>query len=97
LEQVNVFTYLECKISYEKNNHIASKISKFLEVFDIMNNVLKPKCNPKAIWIESILAIPSLLYGFDMWTLLQGGLRRLKTAEMKLMKRTAGCSSVDCR
>jgi hypothetical protein len=41
LEQVNVFTYLECKLSYEEKNDIITKISEFIQILGIVNNVLK--------------------------------------------------------
>jgi hypothetical protein len=42
LEQMNTFTYLGCKISYEKRKGITLKINDFVQVLGILNNVLKP-------------------------------------------------------
>jgi hypothetical protein len=43
----------------------------------------------------SILAVPLLLYGCEIWTLKQRDIRRLKTAEMEFMRCTTGYSSLD--
>jgi hypothetical protein len=38
----------------------------------------------------NILAIPSLLFGSEFWTLKQRDIRELKVAEMGLMRHSAG-------
>jgi hypothetical protein len=42
LEQVNTFTYLGCNISYLEERDIHSKITKFLQILELLNNTLKP-------------------------------------------------------
>jgi hypothetical protein len=42
LEQVNIFTYLGCNISYQEEKDIYSKITKFLQILGLLNNTLKP-------------------------------------------------------
>jgi hypothetical protein len=56
-----------------------------------VNNVLKPTLvqRQSGLKIQNIIDIPSLLYGCEIWTLKQGDIRRLKTAEMKFMRHTA--------
>jgi len=39
---------------------------------------------------EENFSCPTLLYGCEIWTLKQRDIRRIKTAEMKFMKHTAG-------
>jgi hypothetical protein len=41
--------------------------------------------------IVYILAIPSLLYGCEIWTLKHRDVRRLKIMEMKFMRDITGC------
>jgi hypothetical protein len=43
LQTVNAFTYLGHKVSYEEEKDIMWKISKFLQVLGMLNNILKPK------------------------------------------------------
>jgi hypothetical protein len=47
--------------------------------------------------VHNILAVPSHLYGYEIWTLIQRDTRRLKTAEIKCMRRIAGYSLLDHR
>jgi hypothetical protein len=42
--------------------------------------------------VFSVLAVPSLLCGCEIWTLKQRVIRRLKIAEMKFTRPTAGYS-----
>jgi hypothetical protein len=42
LERVNMFVYLECRISDEEKKDITLKISKHLQILRILNNILKP-------------------------------------------------------
>jgi hypothetical protein len=41
MEQVNMFIYLGCKISYQEEKDITSKISKIIQIWGILNNVFK--------------------------------------------------------
>jgi hypothetical protein len=47
--------------------------------------------------VYNILATPSLLYGCEIWTLKQRDIRKLKKAEVKFMRHTAGYSLFDHR
>jgi hypothetical protein len=47
LEQVNTLTYLGCKISYKEGKGITLKRHKFLHIFGILNNFLKPNFVPR--------------------------------------------------
>jgi hypothetical protein len=44
-----------------------------------------------------MLAIPSVLCGFEIWKLRRSSIRRLKTAELRFMSCTAGYSLLDHR
>lgn len=97
MQTVNAFTYLGHKVSYEEEKDIMWKISKFLQVLGMLNNILKPKLVQKQSWLKvfNILAIPSLLCDFEIWTLKQRDIRRLKAADMKFIKWTAGYNVLD--
>jgi hypothetical protein len=71
---------LRCKISFKEESYITLKISKFLQILGILNNVFK----------QSLVQRQYQLYGCEMWTLKQMDIRRIKTAEMKFMKCTSG-------
>jgi hypothetical protein len=65
----------------------------------ILNYVLKPNLLQKQsrLKVYNILPISSLLYGCEIWILKQRDMRRLKKAEMKCMKPTAGYRLLDHR
>jgi hypothetical protein len=71
LEQVNTFTYLGCKISYQKEKDIHSKITKFLQIQGLLNNTLKPNLVQRntRLKLYKTLALPALLYGSEIWTI----------------------------
>jgi hypothetical protein len=58
-----MFTYLGCKTPYEEEKDITSKISKFLQILGILNNVLKQNLFPRQFILKvcNVLAFPSLL------------------------------------
>jgi hypothetical protein len=41
LEQVNIFNYLGCTLSYEGEKDMPSKISKFVQTIGVINQVFK--------------------------------------------------------
>jgi hypothetical protein len=70
IEQVNTFNYLGNLVSYEKEQDIDNKITKFLQITVIVNNTFKPKKVQKSTRIKlyTTLALPVLLYGSETWT-----------------------------
>jgi hypothetical protein len=74
---------LGCKISYEKKGHNFKNICKYLQILGVLNNVMKPNFvhRQSRSKLYSILAMPSLLYGCEMW--------------MKFMRCTAGYDLLD--
>jgi hypothetical protein len=64
------------------------------EIFGILNNVLNQNSVQKqsSLKVYYIFATPSLLQGSEIWTSKQRDERRLKTAEMKFVTCTRGCS-----
>jgi hypothetical protein len=62
-----------------------------------MNQVLKPNMTQKhtIIRVHKILARPILTYGSEAQTICKTEESRITVAEMKLMRRTAGCNHMD--
>jgi hypothetical protein len=62
-----------------------------------INNVFKPNKTLKKTRIQfySTLALPTLLYGSENWTIKARDARRITAAEMKYMRRTAGYTWTD--
>jgi hypothetical protein len=71
LQQVRNFKYLNCEISYENENDIQQKLSKFAQILRILNNASKPILVPKfsRIKVCNALVLPILLHGSEIWTL----------------------------
>jgi hypothetical protein len=81
MEQVRTSAYLGYRIVNSK---------QFYTSFGNSEQYFETIITPKANSLESTyLAYPSLLYGHEIWTLNQRDIR-LKTAEMKFMRRTTG-------
>lgn len=92
IEQVNTFNYLGNLVSYKNEKDIDSKISKFLRITGIINNIFKPNRTRRntRLKLYSTLALPVLLYGSECWTIKAKDKSRLISAEMKFMRKTAG-------
>jgi hypothetical protein len=97
LEQVNTFTYQSCNISYQEEKNLHSKITKFLQILGFLNNTLKPNLVQRSTRLKlyKTLALPALLYGSEIWTIKQFDKNRLRTAEMKYLRRTAEYTLLD--
>jgi hypothetical protein len=69
IEPANTFNYLGTLVSYENEKYIGSKISKFLKITGIINNIFIPNTVRKntRIKLDSTLGLPVLLYGSESW------------------------------
>jgi hypothetical protein len=96
IEQVNSFNYLKNLISYE-NEMYTHKLNNYLKITGIINNVfrLKKTLKKTRIKLYNMLALPTLLYGSENWTIKSRDARRITAAEMKYMRRTAGYTWTD--
>ena len=63
-----------------------------MKIIGTLNNVFKPQKTLKKTRLKlyNTLALPVLLYGSESWTIKERDARRITTAEMKYMRRTAG-------
>jgi hypothetical protein len=95
IQKVNSFNYLGNLISYENEMDIDNKLNNYLTITGILNNVFRPKKPLKKTKIKlyNTLALPTLLYGSENWTIKVRD-ARITAAEMKYM-RTAGYSWTD--
>jgi hypothetical protein len=86
---MNTFNYLGTSVSYENEEDINGKISKFLKIARIINNKPNKVRKNTIIKLYSTLALPVLLYGSENWIIKDKGKARLIFAEIKFMRRTA--------
>ncbi|KAJ4442157.1 hypothetical protein ANN_12023 [Periplaneta americana] len=94
IERVNSFNYLGCNLSYITDEDMSNKIST-----GIINTVFKSSHVQKhtRLKVYKTLARPVLTYGSEAWTIRKADEQRLTTAEMRFMRRTAGCSLLEHR
>jgi hypothetical protein len=92
LNQQNTFNYLGYNISYEGEKDLNIKTANFVRVLGIINKMFKPSLVSRhtRIRIYKTLARPVLSYGSEAWTIRRIDDRRLISAEMRFLRRTAG-------
>lgn len=96
LEQVNIFNYLGCNISYIQQNDQEIKLEKFLRLIGTIKRSLLHKVQPETILkFYKTMAIPTLMYGSEVWSLTTTQYKRLEAAEMKLLRPVAGYTLLD--
>jgi hypothetical protein len=97
LEQVNIFNYLGCILSYDGEKDMPSKISKFIRTIGVINQVFKPSLVQQhtRLNIYRTLARPVLIYGSETWIIRKPDEKRLQAAKMKFMRKTAGLTLWD--
>ena len=87
LEKVDQFTYLGCSISYQFSNDVEFKLAIFLQLMCIIKRTVFKKMRMENILkIYSTLVLPTFLYWSENWTLTALQRRRIKEAEMKLLR-----------
>jgi hypothetical protein len=85
IDQVNSFNCLGNLIPYEEKVNISAKLSNYLKIMCIINDMFKAQRTLKKTRIKlyDALAFPALLYGSENWTIKGRDARRITTAEMK--------------
>ena len=89
IEQVNSFNCLGNLISYEEKVDIGNKLSNYLKITCIINNMFRAQKALKKTRIKlyNAVALPALLYGSENWTIKGRDGRRITTAEMIYWKK----------
>jgi hypothetical protein len=95
LKQQNTFNYFGY-MSYEGEKDLNIKASNFVKVLGIINQIFKPSVVSRhtRIRMYKTLAKPVLSYGIEAWTI-RTDERRLISAEMCFLRRTAGYTGWD--
>ena len=66
LEQVSLFTYLGCSISYQFSNDVELKLAKFLQLIGTIKRTIFRKVRTETILkIYNTLVLPTFLYGSE--------------------------------
>jgi hypothetical protein len=91
IEQVNTFRYLGVDISYTREVDVGNKLHKFIKVTGAINRTLPANKVRKETRtrVYNTLAVPTLIYGCEVWALKKTDKRRITAAEMRFMRKTA--------
>jgi hypothetical protein len=97
LKQQNTFNYLGYNISHEGEKDMNIKAANFVKILGIINQIFKPSLvsRHRRIRIYKTLARPILSYGSKAQTIRRTDGRRLISAEMRFLRRTAGYTPIE--
>jgi hypothetical protein len=97
LKQQNTFNCLEYNIYYEGEKDLNITAANFVKVLGIINQIFKLSLVSRhtRIHIYKTLARPVLSYGSKAWTVRRTDERRLISAEIGFLRRTAGYTRRD--
>lgn len=97
VEQVNTFRYLGMDISYKGEVDIENKLYKFIKLTGLLNRTMPVNKVRKEtrVKVYNTLAVPTLTYGCENWAMKKSDKRRITSAEMRFMRRTAGITLND--
>ncbi|KAJ4431286.1 hypothetical protein ANN_19883 [Periplaneta americana] len=96
IEQVNNFNYLGCNVSYCQKEDINIKLNKFYRMCGTIKRTLKNKTlQSTQLKFYKVMAVPTLTYASDNWTLNRADRRKIETAEMKFLRSIAGVTILD--
>jgi hypothetical protein len=78
-------------ISNKKEADVDNKLSNYLKITGVINNVFRPQKTLKKTRINlyNTPVLPALLYSRENWTIKARDARRITAAEMKYLRRTA--------
>lgn len=98
IEQVNNFNYLGCNVSYCQKEDINIKLNKFYRMCGTIKRTLKNKTlQSTQLKFYKVMAVPTLTYASENWTLNRSDRRKIETAEMKFLRSIAGVTILDRR
>jgi hypothetical protein len=97
-QQINAINYLWCSMSNEGEKDIDVKIPKFLKITGLINTIFKPSKFQKQtrIQIYNTLALPTLLYGSENWTMKANDETRITAAGTRFMIYTKRAQNRTC-
>ena len=91
LQLITVTTHIHSNISYQFSNDVELKLAKFLQLIGTNNRTIFRKVRTETnLKLYNTLVLPTFLYGSENWTLTASQRRRIKAAEMKLLRPLAG-------
>jgi hypothetical protein len=98
LDQVLNFNYLGYNLGLNRELDINVKLQRFQQICGTIKRTLARKVRKETLLrFYKIMAIPTLLYGSDCWTLTKRQKRKLEAAEIRFLRSVAGYRLIDHR
>lgn len=96
IQQLKHFSYLGCDISYDYDEDINNKVSKFQGICGTINRTLRNKVRKETqLKFYKVLAVPVILYGSESWILRRKDESKITAAEMRFLRSVEGVSRSD--
>lgn len=96
LEQVSHFNYLGCDISFNYEKDIEKKVNRFQMICGTIGRTLGRKARKETqMKFYKVMAVPTLIYGSESWTITKKEESRIQSAEMKFMRYVRRCTKAD--
>ena len=81
---------LGCRITYQDDKEIESKITLFQLLCGCIIKHIKKTRKEEQLKYYNVMAIPQLLYGSETWIRKAKGISRIQGAELKLLRAVKG-------
>ncbi|KAJ4441949.1 hypothetical protein ANN_11813, partial [Periplaneta americana] len=96
VEQVRDFKYLGCEIGNTRELDQQRKLQNFNQICGTIKRTLLNKTRKETILkFYKVLAVPSLLYGSECWTLTENQKHKIEVSEMRFLRSVAGYRRTD--
>jgi hypothetical protein len=96
IEQVSKFRYLGYTLSYISDYDIKEKISLFQRLCGTIRRILYNKTRKDTqVKLYKIIAVRTLLYGSEAWTMKRADFQKIQTSEMKFLRAVGGYNSLE--
>lgn len=96
IEQVSHFNYLGSDVGFDKEYDVDNKICNFQRVCGTINRTFRNKIRKETkLKFYKVMAVPTLAYGSETWTLTKKQQSKIQTTEMKFLRNVKGCTKRD--
>lgn len=96
IEQVSNFVYLGCDVSYDRPKDLRNKVNRFQAICGTISRTLRRKARKETMLkFYKVLAIPTLVYGSEVWVIGKKEEQSITTAEMRFLRSVKGCTRRD--
>jgi hypothetical protein len=96
IELVTNFNYLGCQFGSDRNYDIQNTLQRFNYLCRKIKHTLLNKSQQETILkFYKVLAVPSVLYDRECWTLTKQQLQQTESSEMRFLRSVAGYRRMD--